>query len=216
MLDLPWADADLMLQAQQTWADRHARGRPRAHRLARLARCRGHDPAGRFDARACFDADYRLALDAPHAFPAPAVAAPGDGDGDDGNPPWHARDVHPAVRIPAALTAGPWPGDDAKQRRLFWLLRAGGARLPAQLSWELVLRYLDDGVIRAPEPSPVVFLVAATHLRRVAPPREAVLARLAQLHARLGRRDCSSPGRAVVALLRSLLADTLDVGRLVH
>ncbi|PNY29058.1 uncharacterized protein TCAP_01020 [Tolypocladium capitatum] len=148
MLEMPWAKIDFILQAQQAWTDRYARGRWYRHSIpwqddpGHL----GHHHNGgfsHFDARECFEADYRRALKWP-PFYVESVK-------------WRAQDVHPLARMPTDLMTGPWDGE--KLRRLFWLSRGGivvdgdGQTPP---SWEVKLQCLDNAVLSTPEPNVLV------------------------------------------------------------
>ncbi|KAG6032828.1 hypothetical protein E4U19_007165 [Claviceps sp. Clav32 group G5] len=127
LLSLPWANIDFILNAQQAWADRYARGRYLDHGDAEgdiyspgedisyapsfrqhvLQHFRGELT---FDARACFEADYERALALPFSpdkFSEVTLSG--------------LPELAPPV-VPVDLITGPW--DEEKKRRLFWLVRA--------------------------------------------------------------------------------------------
>ncbi|EEY15643.1 predicted protein [Verticillium alfalfae VaMs.102] len=83
--------------------------------------------------------------------PAPRLAF-ADDDAGDADAKWPTplyRDVHPHMRIPDILLAGPWSPQDALLLR--WL-RRGGARFHASQSWELKLHGLRAAVQAPPPP----------------------------------------------------------------
>ncbi|KAK2608690.1 hypothetical protein QQS21_002801 [Conoideocrella luteorostrata] len=149
MLGLPWADIDFILQAQQAWADRYARGRWYEHSVPFADGGEdksNHDHDGgfsHFNARACFEADYERAIKWP-AFQFQDVG-------------WGTQDVHPMAQIPMDLIAGPW--NEEKKRRLFWLTR-GGIQLHLKMQnlipWEVKVQCLDNAVISAECPDPLI------------------------------------------------------------
>ncbi|KAG5933291.1 hypothetical protein E4U60_004574 [Claviceps pazoutovae] len=86
LLSMPWVDIDFILEAQQAWADKYARGRCYRHYEKRTfaipvqhlyeKRFHAHNrymqhvlqhekETWKFDARACFEADYERALQIP-------------------------------------------------------------------------------------------------------------------------------------------------------
>ncbi|KAH6607402.1 hypothetical protein Trco_003715 [Trichoderma cornu-damae] len=145
VLDQPWISISLMLQAQQTWADNHGRGRHYQHGTFWVddPHQAGHDYEGgfsHFNARKCFEADYQQALKWP-AFGARGVH-------------WFSQDIHPLTRIPTRLITGPW--DDEAQRQLFWLCRGGYmacGRLFAQPSWEVKIELIRNSMLNAQVPN---------------------------------------------------------------
>ena len=145
VLALPWAKIDLMLQAQQTWANRYGQGRWYQHcvPLDRSGSAHGQGGFGHFNARECFEADYQ------HVKSWPPFA-----DRSLGMCVWN---VHPFARMPTDLITGPW--DEEKMRRLFWLAR-GGIRLDgvhqAVPPWELRLQCIDNAIVSAPVPNKLV------------------------------------------------------------
>lgn len=198
MLELPWVDIDFILRAQQTWADRYARGRWYQHSDA----WRGDGPGpfhhhgggfDHFDARACFEADYQKALGTHRSL----------GESSD----WRVRDVHPRARMPARLITGPW--DQEKLRRLFWLTRAGiridedAQSLPP---WEMRLECLDNAIISAPEPSSLVVncMMGAWTFANL--PRDAVTRALANLDKRLEWGGDAEESRDVLRWARRSLS----------
>ncbi|KAG5923413.1 hypothetical protein E4U61_003482 [Claviceps capensis] len=127
LVSMPWANIDFILNVQQAWADKYARGRFFDHDEDRGDFwCPGWDisytPSFHehllqhflgevtFDARACFEADYDRALSLPFSpdqfsevtlsgFPELTFSV-----------------------VPMNLITGPW--NEEKKRRLFWLARA--------------------------------------------------------------------------------------------
>ncbi|KAG6237306.1 hypothetical protein E4U25_002826 [Claviceps purpurea] len=116
---MPWVDIDFILEAQQIWAGKYARRRCYRHyetgglSIRKLYKTKVHardrymqhvrqhqEKTWKFDARACFEADYERALRL-----------------------LGSADLHPDVRTPVDLLTGPW--DEEKKRRLFWFVRAG-------------------------------------------------------------------------------------------
>ncbi|KAG6057039.1 hypothetical protein E4U17_001727 [Claviceps sp. LM77 group G4] len=165
LLSLPWVDIDFILQAQQSWADKHARGRCYHHYYHRKVvdsfqgdsseerKFKQHilqhkEGTLKFDARACFETDYVRALS--------LITAPGLGFL---GRQWGTMDILPKARIPMDLITGPW--DEEKRRRLYWLTRArycqGGE--PFNLipyPWEVKLACLDAVLIHAEKPDRLV------------------------------------------------------------
>ncbi|KAG6245039.1 hypothetical protein E4U23_005693 [Claviceps purpurea] len=127
LVSMPWANIDFILNVQQAWADKHARGRFFDHDEDRgdfwcpgwdisytpgfhqhlLQHSRGEVT---FDARTCFEADYERALALPFSPDQFSEATLS------GFPPLN----FPVV--PMNLITGPW--NEEKKRRLFWLARA--------------------------------------------------------------------------------------------
>ncbi|KAG5944151.1 hypothetical protein E4U60_006168 [Claviceps pazoutovae] len=162
LLSLPWVDIDFILQAQQSWADKHARGRC-YHHQENVGVFDGDGPEERkfnqhilqheegtlkFDARACFEADYVRAIS--------LMAHPGLGFV---GRQWGTMDILQKVRIPMDLITGPW--DEEKRRRLYWLTRArdcvGGEPFNGiPYPWEAKLACLDAVLIHAEEPDRLV------------------------------------------------------------
>ncbi|KOS17666.1 hypothetical protein ESCO_003244 [Escovopsis weberi] len=161
----PWATVDVLLQAQQSWADRHAPARAAwyehlnlplhpdfyqsdAQAAAVAAVAASHDLAGgfaHFRSRDCFAADYAIVRQRPavQRFPLRAF-----------------QDIHPRTRIPVALITGPW--DEEARQRLFWLCRGGFNPdldvydgLPF-LGWEVKVQLIQNAILRVPEPDRVV------------------------------------------------------------
>ncbi|KAG5914983.1 hypothetical protein E4U61_005130 [Claviceps capensis] len=113
---MPWVDIDFILEAQQAWADKYARGRCYRHYENEglilqylyeknvhvddryMQHVRQHEEkTWKFDARACFEADYERALQIPPT-PEPFVLSNLLG----------LPDAHPHVRTPVDLLTGPW------------------------------------------------------------------------------------------------------------
>ncbi|KAK0387950.1 hypothetical protein NLU13_4194 [Sarocladium strictum] len=157
MLSLPWVDLNFLLEAQQLWADKYARDRIYHHWMGRPGSRPNiyHDedhtsPAAisetrpsRFDARACFEADY-------HAARIPPM--------DWVMRPKRMMDVHPLTRVPTRLITGPWTEED--RRRLFWITRAGATGHTTAYNhapWETRVEGIRNMFIRAPEPDDFVF-----------------------------------------------------------
>ncbi|KAG6239194.1 hypothetical protein E4U23_007856 [Claviceps purpurea] len=127
LLSMPWADIDFILNAQQAWADKYARGRSLGHADAGGDEYSPEEDTSytssfhqhvlqhslgelTFDARACFEADYDRALllpFSPDKFSAVTLSV------------LPILDEEPVV--PVDLITGPW--DEEKRRRLFWLAR---------------------------------------------------------------------------------------------
>ncbi|KAG6117043.1 hypothetical protein E4U13_001413 [Claviceps humidiphila] len=165
LLSLPWVDIDFILQAQQSWADKHARGRCYHHYYQQevIGSFEGDSPEEqkfkqhilqheegtlKFDARACFEADYVRA----HFL----ITAPGSGFL---GRQWGTMDILPKVRIPMDLITGPW--DEEKKRRLYWLTRArycvdGEPFNLIPYPWEVKLACLDAVLIHAEKPDRLV------------------------------------------------------------
>ncbi|KAG6199648.1 hypothetical protein E4U23_006640 [Claviceps purpurea] len=166
LLSMPWVDIDFILEAQQAWADKYAAGRCYRHHDGECCQLSysqdishaGHpyhehalqheEKAWKFNARACFEADYERALQYPpypHHF-APCVS-------------WGLLEVNPYVALPVELITGPW--DEEKKRRLFWLSRAGICHGGRQSTWreipsEARLACLDTAVISAETLDPLI------------------------------------------------------------
>ncbi|KAJ4322994.1 hypothetical protein N0V84_004525 [Fusarium piperis] len=148
VFELPWVKIDFILQAQQTWADTHAKDRHYEHCLPKLDMGRNpviyssdhpvHGHKGEFNARQCFEADYQAVSS---WEPARGVEC------------WAQCDVHPDFQAPHSLITGPW--DEEKLRRLFWLRRAGWAFHwdSESVDWEYRLECLRNAFVDAPVPS---------------------------------------------------------------
>lgn len=145
VLDQPWIRIELILQAQQTWADNHAQGRHYQHGTHWVDEPHevGHDHDGgfsHFNARACFEADYQQALKW-NAFAARGIH-------------WFTQDIHPLTRIPTRLITGPW--DDEAQRQLFWMCRGGYmscGKLFSEPPWEVKLELLRNSMLNSEVPN---------------------------------------------------------------
>ncbi|KAG6122021.1 hypothetical protein E4U13_003449 [Claviceps humidiphila] len=161
---MPWVDIDFILEAQQIWADRYARGSCYRHyeceasdvqdlyeknvhaRDRYLQHVRQHEEkTWKFNARACFEADYERAL---QLSPMPDFFVE--------NSLWGSIDVHPHVRIPVNLFTGPW--DEEMKRRLFWLVRAGVPVMDREVTkgFRAKLGILDAIVVSPEEPDPLL------------------------------------------------------------
>ena len=156
VLRQPWMHMDLILQAQQNWADRYARGRWHEHVIEPADEdiVPANDPHrqggfNHFDARACFEFEYQKALKALSAHPVGSVTQ------SNGSPNCHLE-----TRLPEALVTGPW--DDDAQRRLFWLSRSrhvvyGPLKEDRyEFPWEIRLECLRNAVLEAAEPNTMV------------------------------------------------------------
>lgn len=151
ILNLPWVDTDLIVQAQQTWADTYARDRLYKHYLPTLDA--DGDPfiyspnhqfeggVGHFDSQECFEADYQEVVS---WKPFQSVGK------------WGGCDVHPRIRIPTPLITGPW--DEKRLRLLFWLRRSGRiyGLEENESSWEIQLDCLRNAFIDASEPNVLI------------------------------------------------------------
>ncbi|CCE34137.1 uncharacterized protein CPUR_08069 [Claviceps purpurea 20.1] len=160
---MPWVDIDFILEAQQIWAGKYARGRCYRHyetgglSIRKLYKMNVHardrymqhvrqhqEKTWKFDARACFEADYERALQFP---------------------PWvknithdsllGSADLYPDVRTPMYLLTGSW--DEEKKRRLFWYVRAGVFQ-PSNgfINGKVRLASLDAAMISPEKPDPLV------------------------------------------------------------
>ncbi|KAG6062052.1 hypothetical protein E4U17_004518 [Claviceps sp. LM77 group G4] len=169
LLDMPWVDMDFILEAQQAWADKYARGRCYRHyEKSELAipvpdlyqnsfhthnRYMQHvlqheKETWKFDARACFEADYERALQSPPSR-----------TGFEGNL-CIKSEIHPYTRTPLGLLIGPW--DEEKKRRLFWLVRAG-IRVQevvedkrCEIMWKVVRACINAAMISPEKPDPLL------------------------------------------------------------
>ncbi|KAH7304926.1 hypothetical protein B0I35DRAFT_484120 [Stachybotrys elegans] len=152
VLELPQVTIDVLLVAQQRWVDQSSRGRWFQHNTIC---CKGthlpdddapadqHPPA-RFDAQACFEADFQQVMATPSRRRYVSN--------------WFHQDVHPDAQIPKSVLTGPW--DDEKRRRLLWLKR-GGANLEHEwyrsLAWEDKADCLENMLLRPPRLDLFVF-----------------------------------------------------------
>ncbi|KAG6087137.1 hypothetical protein E4U15_008301 [Claviceps sp. LM218 group G6] len=167
ILSMPWVDIDFILEAQQIWADKYARGRCYRHyeyegsdvrnlyeknvhaRDRYLQHVRQHEEkTWKFDARACFEADYERAL---QLSPIPEFFLR--------NSLWGSIDVHPSVKMPMHLLTGPW--DEEMKRRLFWIVRGGVLVADCEVedlgkAWQVRLVTLDATVISPEKPDPLL------------------------------------------------------------
>ncbi|KAK5998780.1 hypothetical protein PT974_01163 [Cladobotryum mycophilum] len=148
VLGQAWINIDLILQAQQTWADNNAHGRWYQHSIPwdDESRSLEHDHEGgfsHFDARKCFEADYQQAL----KWPAFRIQ----------REPWFFQDIHPKTRIPTELITGPW--NEEMRRRVFWLCRGGFTPVgedDSPLGWELKIELLRNAILNASEPNALI------------------------------------------------------------
>ncbi|KAG6102796.1 hypothetical protein E4U31_003256 [Claviceps sp. LM219 group G6] len=165
LLSMPWVDIDFILEAQQAWADEYAAGRCYRHyedECSRIFRpweefsdadhsylehaIQHEEGAWKFNARACFEADYELARQYP---PMP-----------DSFRGWTLVEVNPNVSLPLELITGPW--DEEKKRRLYWYSRGGKCHDGmiynyCELPWEVRLACLDAVVISAEKLDPLIY-----------------------------------------------------------
>ncbi|KAG6179979.1 hypothetical protein E4U27_002949 [Claviceps purpurea] len=181
LLLMPWVDIDFILEAQQIWADKYARGRCYRHyehegsdvrdlyeknvhaRDRYLQHVRQHEEkTWKFDARACFEADYERAL---QLSPIPEFFLQ--------NSLWGSIDIHPRVQMPVDLFTGPW--DEEMKRRLFWLVRAGVFVVDSGVQGSKVrLGTLDATVISPEDPDPLLIkCLMTTFLLEALPPKSA-------------------------------------------
>ncbi|KAG6057370.1 hypothetical protein E4U17_001406 [Claviceps sp. LM77 group G4] len=164
---MPWVEIDFILEAQQIWADKYARGRCYRHyehegsdvknlykknvhaRDRYLQHVRQHEEkTWKFDARACFEADYERAL---QLSPIPKFFLQ--------NSLWGSIDVNPSVKMPMHLVTGLW--NEEMKRRLFWLVRAGVLVADCRLknigkAWQVRLVTLDAAVLSPEKPDPLL------------------------------------------------------------
>lgn len=200
MLELPWVNIDFILQAQQSWFNKH-RDRHFHHSVPweddgeEIGHARSH--LSGFDARECFEADYQQALKWP-AFKEPLKD-------------WTLKDLHPLIRIPTDLITGPW--DDEKLRRLFWLFRGGvdmESEVRNQPPWEIKLECLRRAVLDATEPNALVvnLLVRGDWLFEGLP-HDMARKELAEFQKRLDWGGDSPEQREIVSRTRTLLEDKL-------
>ncbi|KAG6245042.1 hypothetical protein E4U23_005696 [Claviceps purpurea] len=165
LISMPWVDIDFILEAQQAWADKYAAERCYRHHeheccrpypsWAKISHA-GHpyhehalqheEEAWKFDARACFEADYERARQYP---PMP-----------DSFWGWTLVEMNPNVSLPVELITGPW--DEEKKRRLYWLSRGGQCHGGNNYNcsghpWEVRLACLDAVVISAEKLDPFLF-----------------------------------------------------------
>ncbi|KAG6024378.1 hypothetical protein E4U19_003828 [Claviceps sp. Clav32 group G5] len=169
LLEMPWVDIDFILEAQQAWADKYARGRCYRHyEKSALAipvpdlyeksfhthnRYMQHvlqheKETWKFDARACFEADYERALQSPPSR-----------TGFGGNL-CIKSEIHPYALTPLGLLIGPW--DEEKKRRLFWLVRAGirvqevVEEKRIEIMWKVVRASIGAAMISPEKPDPLL------------------------------------------------------------
>lgn len=149
VLELPWVTMDFILEAQQVWIDKFAKGRRYTHWLLKKNTSRykehphTHD-ADAHTARECLELDYQIVRD----------------DWSHGLTDFHPKrmqDVHPRTRIPMQLITGPW--DSEKERRLLWLIRGGALGYSHSyylLSWEARLQCLRNMILETTTPNVLV------------------------------------------------------------
>ncbi|KAK7402866.1 hypothetical protein QQX98_011396 [Neonectria punicea] len=199
ILQLPWANIDFILQAQQTWANIYAKGRWYQHSIDWDINDDGlpthhhddsHDFDGgfdHFDARLCFEVDYRKALSW-QPFEANIQ-------------PWGFRDVHPLTRVPTSLITGPW--NDEQQRRLLWLTRGGALNLGGEghapsPPWEVRIEFLRNAVINAPDPNVLVCNCLVRSWMYFGLPPDIVRQELRQIRQRIEWGGDTPTGRAIL------------------
>ncbi|KAG6024380.1 hypothetical protein E4U19_003830 [Claviceps sp. Clav32 group G5] len=212
LLSMPWVDIDFILEAQQIWADKYARGRCYRHyecegsetrylyeknvhaRDRYLQHVRQHqEKTWKFDACACFEADYERALQFPPAVENITL-----------NSLRGSADVHRTVRIPVDLITGPW--DEEKKRRLFWLVRAGvhGMDPRTEDSWKVRFAGLDAAVITPEKPDPLVLKCLVQPMIWIGLPPDAAHNRIAMMCRRIAR---GGDTQDVVQILRCLVRE---------
>ncbi|CCE33278.1 uncharacterized protein CPUR_07202 [Claviceps purpurea 20.1] len=218
LLILPWVDIDFILDAQQAWADKYARGRRYRHyednccELEKPGKKISHASHPyykhaqlhkkgtlKFDARACFEADYQRALQypaRPHQF-FPAMA-------------WGALEMHPYVRVPDTLITGPWT--EEKKRRLFWLVRAAPCLTTdpfviGSYSPELRLSCIDTVVLSAEKPDTLIFNCLFDSWIYEDLPKDKLQGRLANLCKRIKRLERTGESPVVEGILRDVLRE---------
>jgi hypothetical protein len=208
LLDQPWVNIDLILQAQQAWSDRCARDRWYQHCVPfedgedKL----NHDHEGgfaHFNARDCFEADYERALKWP-AFKTEAMS-------------WGTQDVHPMVRMPTHLVTGPW--DEEKKRRLFWLTRGGlqvGSEGHSPIPWEVKMKCLENAVILAEKPDSLILNCLVGNWIFLDLPEDLVRKRLLDLDRRLEWGGDEPETREALRRIRSALDMFMQLPRYHH
>lgn len=196
VLELPRVDIDLILQAQQTWADKYGKGRWYQHCIPWEddPTSLGHSHQGgvdHFNARECFEVDYQQALQ----WPAFAVEMP----------TWGTRDVHPKTRIPTDLITGPW--DEERQRRLFWLCRGGMNKYPGDdpPPWEVKILCLRNLVLDVSEPNVLVLNCILRSWVFEGLPQDVVRKELLNLERRLEWGGDTPEGRHILRGIRMAL-----------
>ncbi|KAG6024383.1 hypothetical protein E4U19_003833 [Claviceps sp. Clav32 group G5] len=209
LLSMPWVNVDFILEAQQTWADKYARGRRYRHHeheslltqrlFQKNIRARNrymqhvfeHElKLWKFEARACFEADYERAL---QFQPLPLCTLTDNLGG--------SVDIHPHVRIPVNLLTGPW--DEEKKRLLFWLVRAG-ARVQdddKEDFWKVKVACLDAAVISPQKVDPLIINCLIGPWIYTALPKDAANERLAKLSRRIDKRQDKRDMRDVLRFL---------------
>ncbi|KAG5969651.1 hypothetical protein E4U58_001262 [Claviceps cyperi] len=165
LLSMPWAKIDFILDTEQAWVNKYARGRCftrhnswggtfSPEEYASCAPKKFHEHICRhslgeltFDARACFEADYERSLAhriSPGSFSVGTVS--------------EMPELTPPV-VPVDLITGPW--DEEQKRRLFWLARANLDHFSDPLYLgsrpvEVKLACLDAAVISADNLDPLI------------------------------------------------------------
>ncbi|KAG5972062.1 hypothetical protein E4U56_006426 [Claviceps arundinis] len=225
---MPWVDIDFILEAQQIWADKYARGRCYRHyehdgwaiqelyeenvfaRDRYMQHVRQHEAkTWKFDARACFEADYERALQFP-----PAI------ENMYKNNLWGSAEVHPDVRMPIDLITGPW--DEQKKRLLFWLIRAGALmdQEETKTCCKVRLAGLDAAVISPEIPDPLILKCIVNPMMLIDLPPNAAHNRIVKMCRRIDRecetQDMTQVLRYLVRQLHNnqemMLDDTLNHG----
>ncbi|KAG6089349.1 hypothetical protein E4U15_003169 [Claviceps sp. LM218 group G6] len=211
LLSMPWVNIDFILEAQQIWADKYARGRCYRHyeteglsiqdlyktnvhaRDRYMQHVRQHEEkTWKFDARACFEADYERALQFP----------PGVEDITH-NSLWGSADVHPNVCMPADLVTGPW--DEEKKRRLFWLVRAGVLLLDQETEgswqWKVRIAGLDAAVITPEKLDPFILRCLINPMILIGLPPDAAHNRIVMMCRRIARGGDTEDMRQILRFL---------------
>ena len=202
VLEQPWAKIEILLQAQQSWADRYGRGRWYQHGIPwpELSIRTGHSYEGgnrHFDAKECFNADYQQAL---------RWGVPRNQEG----PPQCYQDVHPRTHIPTALLTGPWTEEE--RQRLFWLIR-GGLVIESEFHppqpWETKMDCLRNAVLDVSEPNALVVHCLMHSWLFDHLPRDIVRSHISDLDKRLDWGGDTFQGREIIRLTRSELSMVL-------
>lgn len=196
LLNQPWATIDVILQAQQTWANKYAQGRWYQHCVPwdeHLKKRHSHDGGfGHFNAHECFEMDYQQALKwTPFRLE---------------SEPWYTQDIHPRTRVPMDLITGPW--DDEKQRRLFWLCRGGmvmEGEGRSSLPWEIKLECLRNAILTVSEPNVLVVNCLVRSWVFASLPPDVVRKELVGLDRRLKWGGDSPVGKEVLRRTRNAL-----------
>lgn len=201
---MPWAKLDLLLQAQQTWANKYSPKLQYERLLPWSAPADASNPpsGASFNALEFFNQDYAHMA---HLWKA-------DVSSRNAVEPMH--EINPHTRVPHRLINGPW--DEEQLQRIFWLWR-GGLNVPAvvrSIPWEYRLMAFRNATRDPADPPWAVIKCIMSHSAYLDFPLEAKRALARELDGRVaaynkliaqGGADSSDLGHKLLLYYRDLI-----------